>query len=263
MKNELVHQIKNDFFTNTLIVAENLEVVHKNLLRTVDRLIRNGMDDHFVEKEFTNKMGRTYPMYEMTEKGLTALETIYLMSDKNDIVDCDLNIQAKDNDVVYFITNNNGSIKIGYTGCLKTRLCAVQLGCDTYCEIIATIKGGKELERQSHEYFKDKRLSGEWFLINEEDIYDFVSAFKLRASIRHYETIHGLLFGLWHDSGVNEEPRFDEIYKVNTKEAMTKVLRVIKKCMAENMHYKDVFAYAKAEVNKLADVLIFKPKSLK
>ena len=59
------------------------------------------------------------------------------------------------NDIVYFITNNNGSIKIGYTGCLKTRLCAVQLGCDTYCEIIATIKGGKELERQSHEYFKD------------------------------------------------------------------------------------------------------------
>jgi len=39
MKNELVHQIKNDFFTNTLIVAENLEVKHADLLRTVKTTI--------------------------------------------------------------------------------------------------------------------------------------------------------------------------------------------------------------------------------
>lgn len=255
-----MYQIKNDFFTNTLIVAENLEVPHKGLLRTVERLIRNGMEDHFIESCFTNKQNRTYPMYEMTIKGSIALETIYLMSDSNDRTDCELNKLAKENDVVYFITNNKGSIKVGYTSAIRTRLNAIQLGCDTYCEIIATIKGGKELEKQAHDFFKEKRLSGEWFLINEEDIYDFVSAFKLRASIRHYETIHGLLFGLWHDSGVSEEPNFDEIYKVNTKEAMTKVLRVIKKCIAEKMHYKDIFHYAKAEVNKLADVLVFRPK---
>jgi hypothetical protein len=30
--------------------------------------------------------------------------------------------------------------------------------------------------------------------------------------------------------------------------------------MSENMHYKDIYHYAKAEVNKLADVLVFRPK---
>lgn len=251
--------MKKDFFTNTLIVAENLEVSHKGLLRTVERLIRNGMEDHFFESCFTNKQNRTYPMYEITFKGSIALETIYLMSDNNHRNDCELNKSAKDNDVIYFITNNKGSIKVGYTSSIRTRLTAIQLGCDTYCEIIATIKGGKELEKQAHNFFKEKRLSGEWFLINEEDIYDFVSSSKLRSSIKYYETIKGLLFDIWNDSGTTEEPDFNEIYKVNTKDAMSKVLRVIKKCMAEKMHYKDIFHYAKAEVNKLADVLVFKP----
>jgi hypothetical protein len=263
MKAKPTLHIQNEVHTNTVNVAENLEIRHVNLLRTVKRLIRNGMEDCFFEKFFTNKQGRTYPMYEMTTKGYVALETIYLMSDSCDRVDCELNKLAKENDVVYFITNNNGSVKIGYTSAIRTRLSAIQLACDTYCEIIATIKGGKELEKQAHEFFKEKRLSGEWFSIDDEDICDFVFQFKLKANIRYYETIRGILYDLWNDSDESEEPNFDDIYKVNTKEAMTKVLMVIKYGMEQKMHYKDIYHYAKEEVNKLADVLIFTPKKIR
>ena len=74
MKNELVHQIKNEIFTNTLIVAENLEVPHTNLLRTVKDVIEKleKQPSHqrivFLESTFTNKQGRTYKMYEMNKK---------------------------------------------------------------------------------------------------------------------------------------------------------------------------------------------------
>ena len=33
--------------------------------------------------------------------------------------------------------------------------------------------------------------------------------------------------------------------------------------MSQHMHYKDIYHYAKSEVNKLADVLVFNPKYLK
>ncbi|MGK3946705.1 Rha family transcriptional regulator, partial [Streptomyces caeruleatus] len=62
-----------DFFTNTVIVAENLEVPHKDLLRTVKSLLEKtkkqcaGQPIVFIESSFTNKQGRTYPMYEMNE----------------------------------------------------------------------------------------------------------------------------------------------------------------------------------------------------
>jgi hypothetical protein len=261
MKRTLVHY--SDSFTNTLIVAENLEVQHKDLLRTVEKLIRNGMEEHFFNNFFTNKQNRTYPMYDMTLKASIALETIYLMSDKSERSNCDINKPIEDNDVVYFISNNKGSVKVGYTNAIRTRLAAIQLGCDSYCEIIATIKGGKDLEKQAHDFFKIKRLSGEWFEITEEDIYDFTVSHNLLSKIKCYDTISSLFFDLFHDSEEKEEFDINELFVVNTKEAMSKVLKIIKNGMAQKMHYKDIFHYAKDEVNKLADVLIFKPKNIR
>jgi len=79
MKSELVESKKNDVYTNSLIVAEKLEVPHKVLFQTIQKIItKQGhrcaiVSQKFVLSEFTNKMGRTYPMYLMNEQAFSKL----------------------------------------------------------------------------------------------------------------------------------------------------------------------------------------------
>jgi phage regulator Rha-like protein len=78
MKNEIVHTKNGEVFTSSKIIAEMLEVEHRDLLRTVkkivarhkkqcaDRRIKNSQK--YIESSFTNKQGRTYKMYELNEQ---------------------------------------------------------------------------------------------------------------------------------------------------------------------------------------------------
>lgn len=83
MKTDLVYTKKNDVFTSSDIVAEMLEVPHRNLLRTIEIIIEWNKNNaparalkfpqKFYKSSFTNKMGRTYPMYEMNEQAYMKL----------------------------------------------------------------------------------------------------------------------------------------------------------------------------------------------
>jgi len=79
MKNELVESKKNDVYTNSLIVAEKLEVKHNDLLRTIKKITEKQgasqriVSQKFIESSFTNKMGRSYPMYLMNEQAFSKL----------------------------------------------------------------------------------------------------------------------------------------------------------------------------------------------
>lgn len=83
MKNEIVHTNRGDVYTSSRIVAEMLEVNHKDLLRTIikitERIEKQGATKHikfpqiFKETTFTNKQNRTYPMYEMNEQAYLKL----------------------------------------------------------------------------------------------------------------------------------------------------------------------------------------------
>ena len=39
MENQIVFLSNNEVFTSSLIIAENLEVPHRNLLRTIDKIL--------------------------------------------------------------------------------------------------------------------------------------------------------------------------------------------------------------------------------
>jgi phage regulator Rha-like protein len=83
MKTEIVHTKRKEVFTTSKIVADMLEVPHKVLQNTIENIIsrqkNNGMDkplkfpQKFIESSFTNKMGRTYKMYEMNEQAYMKL----------------------------------------------------------------------------------------------------------------------------------------------------------------------------------------------
>lgn len=78
MKNELVHAIRGDVYTSSVIIAKQLEVTHKDLLRTVEKVIkRQNSNVHtstllyppiFKESKFTTRLNRSFKMYELNEQ---------------------------------------------------------------------------------------------------------------------------------------------------------------------------------------------------
>jgi phage regulator Rha-like protein len=83
MKTDIVHVKKNDILTTSKLVAEMLEVPHNVLQNTIEKLIERQKNNStakllkfpqkFIKSSFTNKMGRTYSMYEMNEQAYMKL----------------------------------------------------------------------------------------------------------------------------------------------------------------------------------------------
>ena len=64
---------------------------------------------------------------------------------------------------VYFIGNNNGQVKIGYSKNPASRLSALQTASPYPLKILALKSGGTEVEADLHKRFSESRLEGEWF----------------------------------------------------------------------------------------------------
>ncbi|MEH2501217.1 hypothetical protein V1290_000028 [Bradyrhizobium sp. AZCC 1578] len=64
--------------------------------------------------------------------------------------------------MIYFISNGNGAIKIGFTSDLEQRLSAFRTTMPTL-EVIGTMEGSRGHERTLHNELSSSRLTGEWF----------------------------------------------------------------------------------------------------
>jgi len=83
MKTDLVHVTKKEIFTDSKVISEMLEVNHKDLLRTVEKIINRQKNNvpssplkfpqKFIKSSFINKMRRTYEMYDMNEQAYMKL----------------------------------------------------------------------------------------------------------------------------------------------------------------------------------------------
>lgn len=230
MKNELVHQIKNEFFTNTLIVAENLEVPHKVLMNTVkatlEKVEKQGQDRAivFLESSFTNKQGRTYPMYEMNEDAYMLL--------------------------AMQLSNYEKAFKVQTSIIKAFRSMAIAL------------------VNQQNVSWLEARQNGKIARVAETDIIkdfvDYATEQGSKSAKTYYMNVtkmtnKALEFMIQDKTGV-------PIRDLTTMENLGFIMALDKRAgyaiehgMKEKMHYKDIFHYAKSEVNKLADVLVFKP----
>jgi hypothetical protein len=79
----------------------------------------------------------------------------------------DSEIARRDGSSVYLVRAGNW-IKIGWSRNVGARISQLQTGNADPIELIATISGGRALERQLHERFADSRVSGEWFKYGPE-----------------------------------------------------------------------------------------------
>ena len=231
MKNELVHQIKNEFFTNTLIVAENLEVNHKDLLRTVkstiNKLEKQSTSQHivFLESSFTNKMGRTYQMYEMNEDAYMLLAMQLSQYEKAFLVQTSI-IKAFRSMAIALVNQQNVSwIEARQNGKIE-RVAETDIIKDFVD--YATKQGSSSANKY---YMNITKMTNKAL--------EFMIQDKTGIPIRDLSSLDNLGFIMALDKRAGHAIQ----HGINSK-----------------MHYKDIFQYAKAEVNKLADVLIFKPQ---
>lgn len=234
MENKLVHRIKNDFFTNTLILAENLEVPHKELLKTVSRLLskieKQGVDRTivFFESYFTNKQGRTYPMYEMNEDAYMLLAMQLSQYEKAFSVQIAI-IKAfremaialvNQQNVSWLESRKNGKIeRLAETDIIK------------HFVDYATKQGSTSAKMY---YMNITKMTNKAI--------EFIIQDKTGIPIRDLSSLENLGFIMALDKRAGNAIEYG---------------------MYQNMHYKDIYHYAKSEVNKLADVLVFNPKYLK
>jgi hypothetical protein len=84
---------------------------------------------------------------------------------------------------VYFLKSEHGW-KIGQTNSLQRRFKEIKTLLPFELNLEYTIKTSDyvELEKKLHNFFKDKRINGEWFLLNDDDIkslYSFCKENKL------------------------------------------------------------------------------------
>lgn len=71
-------------------------------------------------------------------------------------------------ELVYFIRENSGAVKIGCTNQIKHRLAGLQHTSPYPLTILALANGYKDLEKEIHKKLNSSRLKGEWFIYNED-----------------------------------------------------------------------------------------------
>jgi Rha family phage regulatory protein len=231
MQNDLVHQIKKEFFTNTLIISKNLEVPHSNLLRTVKDTIEkiekqpSRQSIVFLESEFTNKQGRTYKMYEMNEDAYLLLAMQLSQYEKAFQVQVAI-VKAFRSMAIALQNHQNVSWLEARKEGKSVRLAET----DTIKDFVDyAISQGS-----THSAFYYSNLTK---LTNKA--LEFMIQDKTGTPIRDLSSIENLGFIAALEKRASE---------------------TIKYGMEKEMHYKDIYQYCKAEVNALADVLIFKPR---
>jgi len=89
-------------------------------------------------------------------------------------------LEREEKRFLYIIHNKrNGLYKIGISINPAFRERTLQSE-EPEIEIIETFKGGFELEKQIHSFFAGKRIRGEWFKLNDEDILNLKNDFIIR-----------------------------------------------------------------------------------
>ena len=234
MQTEIVHTIKGEVFTDTKVIASMLEVEHKKVIQTIDRMVARQKKNNvprqtlkypqkFIESTFTNKMNRKYKMYELNEQAYLKLSMQLSGYEKAEIVQ-DQIIEAFSimKDALLNQQNNSWIDKRSQTKEIRKQEMSIV---DRFVKY-ATNQGSKSAEKYHINVTKMTNKALELLIQS-----------KHGKPLRDLATITELGFiqvvdhraGLAIEDGMNRE-----------------------------LPYKEIYKFAKSEVEKLVDSLAFK-----
>lgn len=72
---------------------------------------------------------------------------------------------VQDNNLVYFISDGMGHVKIGVAKDPERRMYELQIGNAFQLTLLAVESGGQPREKALHKVFRDLRVRGEWFTL--------------------------------------------------------------------------------------------------
>ena len=81
--------------------------------------------------------------------------------------------------MVYLISHEDKYLKIGHTNDINNRFSQLQVATPIKLKMIHLIKGDVNLEKELHNRFKELRVSGEWFVYDDEILNYFSSQYSL------------------------------------------------------------------------------------
>lgn len=234
MKNELVHQIKNEIYVNSKTIADSLEVTHKDLLRTIEKTIsrsekqcaaqHNTFPPIFKKSTFVNKMNRTFEMYELNESAYLLLAMQLSQYEKAFAVQLAI--------VESFQLMKRALLNHENASWIETRQATKQIRAvetDTIKDFVeyATKQGSKNAKFYYSNITKMTNKALE--MLNQS---------KIGTPIRDLANIQQLGY----------------IMMLEERASLS-----IKDGMNQGLDYKHIYSIAKDEVNRLADNLCFRP----
>ena len=235
MENQIVFLSNNEVFTSSLIIAENLEVPHRNLLRTIDKILEFQKKNiaqgralkypqKFIERTFKNKMNREYRMFELNEQAFTKLVMHLANYEKAEYIQ-DLFIEA-------------------------------------FFEMKDRLLNSQEIS------LKEKRETGKAIRKNETDVIkefvEYATKQGSKSAFRYYGNItkmtnKALEYLIQTTIGKPLKRDLMNIMELGFLQTLElRIIDVIKDCMQKEIYYKDIYQKAKEEVEQLASALMYK-----
>lgn len=235
MENQIVFLSNKEVFTSSLIIAENLEVPHKVLLGTISKIVENQTKNNgtgmplkfppvFKEKTFTNKMNRTYPMYELNEQAFTKL-----------------------------VMNLSGYKKAEYIQ---------DLFIEAFFEMKDRLLNSQEISLKEKRETGKAIRKNETDVIKE--FVEYATKQGSKSAFRYYGNItkmtnKALEYLIQTTIGKPLKRDLMNIMELGFLQMLElRIIDVIKDCMQKEIYYKDIYQKAKEEVEHLASALMYK-----
>jgi phage regulator Rha-like protein len=233
MKTDLVHTVKGEVFTDSKVISEMLEVEHKVLVNTIEKTLNrqknNGTDkplkypQKFIESSFKNKMGRTYKMYELNEQAYLKLAMQLSGYEKAEIVQ------------------------------------------DQIIEAFSIMKEAL-LNQQNNSWIEKRSETKQIRQIQTDVIKNFVNYATSQGSksaIMYYQNITKmtnkaleLLIQTKHGKPLRDLATITELGFISVVD--NRAMQAIEDGMNRELPYREIYKFAKEEVEKLVDSLAFK-----
>lgn len=147
-------------------IADKLELNNNADARKV--LVKEYGASNIKQIRLVDRLGRTQKANFVTEQ-----QALYLLNRSNK--EKAYNIRGSKRDIkpdyIYLIRVNE-YIKIGYSNNINGRLRQIQTDSPYEVELVLSIKvdNGRNIEKYLHSYFKAKRVRGEWFELNNDEV---------------------------------------------------------------------------------------------